>query len=91
MNSFNQTNIKNNIIYFPSWRVKYLKYKPWEWEERYDILTTNEPNTLWTHNCVLLGAIVLKSKYNYCPTCGASKLNEPNEEAIYDYMELNYD
>jgi len=91
MYTYDQTNIKNNVIYFPLWRVKYLKYAPWTWEERYDIQCLNQDDKPWTHNCIKLGNIVLKGSFDYCPTCGASKLNEPSDEAIHDYMELNYD
>ena len=89
MYTYDQTNIKNNIIYFPLWRVKYLKHRPWTWEERYDLHISDDDS--WTHNCRELGAIMFKKQYNHCPYCGANKLNEPSEEAVHDYMELNYD
>jgi len=91
MYTYDQTNIKNNIIYFPLWRVKFLKYRPWTWEERYDILNTLGQEGNWSHNCIKLGTTLYKSNIECCPYCGASKLNEPSEDAIHDYMELNYE
>lgn len=88
---FDQTNIKNNIIYFPLWRIQYTKFRPWTWEERYDILTTYADKKVWTHDCCVLGAILLEPDCNFCPTCGANRLNEPSDEAIHEYMEFAYD
>jgi len=53
------------------------------------ILITTDTARKWTHNCIQFGALVLDTEF--CPHCGASKLNEPSEGAIHDYMELNYD
>ena len=91
MHTYDQTNIKNNIIYFTLWRVKYLKYGQWDWEARYNQLARVNPIESWTHSCIKKGAINVSTKWAKCPFCGASKLNEPSEEAIHDYMELNYD
>ena len=91
MYTYDQTNIKNNIIYFPLWRIKYTKYAPWTWEERFNILNTLQHEGAWTHNCLKLGTTMYQSTTINCPYCGANKLNEPSEDAIHDYMELNYD
>ena len=91
MNEYDQTNIKNNIIYFPLWRVKYLKHRPWSWEERYDIISVSDEHPPWTHNSRVLGGILLESHRKFCPNCGANRLNEPTTEQIINYMDLNYE
>jgi len=92
MKLYNQTNIKNNIIYFPLWRIKPNKhYVPWTWESRYLCLVTNITMDRWAHNCRVLGAISLDNKIDACAFCGAIRDNEPSDDAVYDYMEIEYD
>jgi len=91
MKMYNQTNIKNNIIYFPLWRIKPIEYTPWTWESRYLSVVSIDAVNRWPHNCRRLGAITLAEKVDFCQYCGARKENEPTIDAIMDYMEIEYE
>lgn len=82
---YDQVNIKNNIIYFPLWRLKHGKYLLWSWEDRYLYLLKSN---FWLHNCMCTGQITINNKYIKCDSCGAVRENEPSEEAVDLYMEL---
>jgi len=89
---YNITNIENNVMYFPLWRIRVAeRFQKWSWESRYMHLMDTRLEKYWTHNCPKIGKTYIDNSYKQCPYCKANRLSEPENDTILNYMDNEYE